>query len=159
MKYSLVSLSGPAGGVHEGLGWAGWRVQGPWIATQGIQRGGLWYKAHIHKSTIYPPSNSQTLEKCMALQKKCISGVTHQVCRIIVLDFLTWALFISISEIPTGCDQEVGEGDRGEPLEEGGGGGGGRSSEGLDEEKRSVGPNAGGFTETQIALWILTAHT
>ena len=56
-----------------------------------------------------------------------------------------------ISEISAGCDQEVGEGDRGEPLEEGGGGGGGRSSEGLDEEKRSVGPNARGFTEAQIA--------
>ena len=48
------------------------------------------------------------------------------------------------SEIPTECDQEAGEGDRGQPLKEGGGWRGGRSTEGPDEKKCSVGPNAGG---------------
>ena len=33
------SLPGPTGGLHEGLGRVGWRVQGPRVATQGIQRG------------------------------------------------------------------------------------------------------------------------
>ena len=35
------SLPGPTGGLHEGLGRVGWRVQGPRVATQGIQGGGL----------------------------------------------------------------------------------------------------------------------
>ena len=38
------------------------------------------------ESSKYNLFNFQTLEKCMALQKKCTSGVTHQVCLVVVLD-------------------------------------------------------------------------
>ena len=44
---------------------------------------GYFTKLRI-KSSYYSPkynvTHYQTLEKCMALQKKCTSGVTHQVC-------------------------------------------------------------------------------
>ena len=40
----------------------------------------IFPKVHAQVCVVH---NSQTLEKCMALQKKCTSGVTHQVCNCI----------------------------------------------------------------------------
>ena len=147
--FTGLSLLGPAGGVHEGLGWAGRRVQGPRVATQGIQGGGFSHTTEQRFNQVkdtYPilrPWKNAWPFKRSAQAEWPIRYVTGPA---------FWLELPDVSEIPTGCDQEIGKGDRGEPLQEGGGWGGGGSTEGLDETKRTVGPNAGGFTQAQITL-------